>query len=279
MAKKSKKIVSYGQEWTKPEITFLINKYEAGYNRNEIAALYKERFKREGWTRSPDSIKNAASVYCAHVDRHIPKVLFLDIETSPHVAYVWQQFENNVDLSMLINDGAIISFSAKWAGTPDKDIVYFDQRGKEKNLNDDKLLMKKLWNLLDEADIVCGHNLRRFDIPKINSRFIQHGLEAPSSYKIIDTLSLARSYFGFFSNKLAFLSSKLAKTHKKDGHGNFPGFKLWDECMKGNKEAWKAMEHYNKLDVLSLEEVFLQLAKYAKNNKLVTSALRNYKTK
>jgi DNA polymerase III epsilon subunit-like protein len=154
-----------------------------------------------------------------------------------------------------------------------------DQRGKEKNLFNDKVMMKKLWQLLDEADIVIGQNHIRFDLPKINTRFIANGFEAPSEYKKIDTLRLAKNNFGFFSNKLAHLSSILAKTHKKDEHNDFPGFKLWDQCLKGNVKAWNSMKKYNILDVLALEEVFLELSKYVKNNKTVASALRAYDKK
>lgn len=271
-----KKKVSNGREWTKKEITFLEGKYAAGYSRTEIAKLYKQRFQKEGWERSPDSIKNAIVAYCGHVDRDVPRVLYIDIETRPSTAYVWQQYDNNINLDMLIEDCAILSFCAKWAGDNDDEVIYHDQRGKEKNLDNDKALMLKLHTLLDEADIVIGHNIRKFDIPKINARFIQHNISAPSQYKTIDTLSIARGNFSFFSNKLAHLSGKLAKNHKKDSHNDFPGFKLWDECMKGNVKAWNSMQKYNILDVLSLEEVFLSLSRFVKNNKVVTSALRNY---
>lgn len=271
----SKKVASNGREWTPKEITFVENKYRTGFSRNEISKAYKERFAKEGWERSPDSIKHAISVYCLHVNKDVPKVLYIDIETKPAKAFVWGQWENNVSLDMLIEDGGIISFCAKWAGEPESKVIYMDQRGKEKNLFNDKVMMKKLWQLLDEADIVCAHNGNRFDIPKINARFIANDLGSPSSFKKIDTLLLARSNFSFFSNKLAHLSSLFAKT-KKDEHKEFPGFSLWDQCLKGNKKAWMSMEKYNKKDVIALEEVFLKIAKYVKNNKTVTSALRAY---
>jgi DNA polymerase elongation subunit (family B) len=272
----SKKVVANGREWTTKEINFLERQYQAGYSRVEISKNYKERFRKEGWTRSPDSIKNAINVYCQHVTLDLPRVLFLDIETKPAKAFVWQQFENDVPLEMLIEDGAILSFCAKWAGEPESKVIYMDQRGKEKNLMNDKKLMQALWKLLDEADIVVAHNGNRFDIPKINARFIAHGLGAPSVYKKIDTLTLARSNFSFFSNKLQHLSGMFAKKHKKDSHKDFPGFALWDQCMKGNKKAWESMKKYNIIDVLALEEVFLELSKYVKGNKNVTSALRVY---
>jgi hypothetical protein len=272
----SKRKVSHGREWTKSEITFLENKYKSGYSRTEISKLYAEKFFKNGWTRSPDSIKHGIEAYCQHINKDVPKVLYIDIETKPAKAFVWGQWENNVSLDMLIEDGGIISFCAKWAGDPESKVIYMDQRGREKNLFNDKAMMKKLWELLDEADIVIGQNHIKFDIPKINARFIANGFEAPSDYKKIDTLRLAKNNFSFFSNKLAHLSSLLAKTHKKDEHNDFPGFKLWDQCLKGNKKAWESMRKYNVLDVLALEEVFLELAKYVKNNKTVAAALRAY---
>jgi hypothetical protein len=34
---------------------------------------------------------------------------------------------------------------------------------------------------------------------------------------------------------------------------------MWKECLAGNVEAWKEMEHYNKFDVLALEELYTKL--------------------
>jgi hypothetical protein len=269
------KSVSNGREWTPKEIRFLETKYRAGYSRNEISKQYAERFAKEGWTRSPDSIKHGIEVYCQHVAKDLPRVLFLDIETKPAKAYVWQQWENDVPLDMLIEDGAILSFCAKWAGDPESKVIYMDQRGKEKNLMNDKKLMQELWKLMDEATIIVGQNSNAFDLKKINARFIAHGLDAPSEYKKIDTMLLAKANFSFFSNKLAHLSSLLADV-KKDSHKDFPGFSLWDQCLKGNIKAWNAMKLYNIRDVLATEQVFLKLAKYVKNNKNVASVLRVY---
>lgn len=272
----SKKTVSNGQEWTKKEITFLENSYKAGYSRTEISKLYKEKFNKEGWTRSPDSIKNAINVYCQHITLDLPKVLYIDVETKPMKAYVWNQWENDVGLDMLIEDGSIMSFCAKWAGDPESKVIYKDQRGKEKNLLNDKVIMQELWKLMDEAEIIVWQNGNSFDRKKINARFIAHGLGAPSQYKMIDTLLLARSNFSFFSNKLQHLSGMFAKNNKKDSHKDFPGFTLWDQCIKGNIKAWNSMKKYNILDVLALEEVFLALAPYIKNNKTVTATMRVY---
>lgn len=191
------------------------------------------------------------------------KILVLDIETSPIIAHVWGLWDNNVSLNQIVADWHVLSWSAKWLGA--KEVFYDDQRN-EKNIADDKRLLKGIWKLLDEADIIIAQNGRKFDVKKLNARFILNGMKPPSSYKIIDTLEIARRRFGFTSNKLEYMSDKLCTKYKKLKHKKFPGHEMWTECLKGNKKAWKAMEKYNKYDVLSLEELYTKLAPWDSTN-------------
>jgi hypothetical protein len=136
--------------------------------------------------------------------------------------------------------------------------MYMDQR-KAKDISNDKQILKGIWKLLDEADIVIGQNSKKFDQKKLNARFVYHGFQPPSSFKHIDTVVLARKHFGFTSNKLEYMTDKLCKKYKKLKHTKFQGFELWKECLSGNIKAWKEMERYNKYDVLSLEELYTKL--------------------
>ena len=185
-----------------------------------------------------------------------PRVLIVDIETAPILARVWDIWEQNVGLNQIKSDWFILSWSAKWLNEPK--VMYQDLRN-SKNLENDKPLLQGIWDLLDAADIVIWQNGKRFDHKKLNARFILNGMQPPSSYKQIDTLLIAKKHFGFTSNKLEYLSDKLCVKYKKQTHRKFSGFELWKECLAGNKAAWKEMEHYNKYDVLSLEEVYHKL--------------------
>lgn len=191
-----------------------------------------------------------------------PKVLLLDIETSPIISYVWGLFDQNVPLNQIKQDWHLLSWAAKWLG--EKKIMYEDQR-KAKNIEDDSKIAKSIWKLLDEADIVITQNGKSFDIKKLNSRFIAHGFRPPAPFKQIDTLVLAKRYFGFTSNKLAYMTDKLCTKYKKLDHHKFSGFELWKECLAGNLKAWKEMEKYNKYDVLSLEELYNKLMPWDSN--------------
>ncbi|MDP2692236.1 MAG: ribonuclease H-like domain-containing protein [bacterium] len=188
-----------------------------------------------------------------------PKILILDIETAPIIAYVWKIWEENIGLEQIKSDWHLLSFAAKWHGDPANKIIYMDQRN-AKSIEDDRPLLKKLWELIDSADILLTHNGIKFDIKKIKSRFILNGFKPPANIKHIDTYKLAKKHFGFTSGKLEYLTDKLCTKYKKTKHKKFPGFVLWKECLAGNKDAWKEMEQYNKYDILSLEELYNKIS-------------------
>lgn len=185
-----------------------------------------------------------------------PRVLFLDIETSPILGYVWSLWNNNVGLNQIETDWHLLSWSAKWLG--EDEVIYQDQRD-AKNIEDDSKLLKGIWELLDQASIIVTQNGKAFDEKKLNARFIMNGFEPPSSYQHIDTKQIAKRKFGFTSNRLEYMTSKLCTKYEKSKHSKFSGFELWKECLAGNIEAWDSMKDYNKLDVLSLEELYTKL--------------------
>jgi hypothetical protein len=187
-----------------------------------------------------------------------PTITTLDIETAPITAYVWGLFKQNVGLNQIVRDWSIMSLAWKHLG---EDEVYYQDVSHQADLRDDADLLVMLWHVLDEADVIIGQNVRRFDTKKINARFLEAGLPPPSPYVMIDTLEMAKDAAAFTSNKLDWLSQKLARTHK-DHHNEFPGMDLWVECLKGNPRAWAAMRGYNIPDVASTEEVYLMLRPY-----------------
>lgn len=188
-----------------------------------------------------------------------PKILVLDIETSPIVAYSWGIHDQNIGLIQVLEDWSILSFAAKWLGDPANTTVYRSTAG-QRDLRDDKKLLKTIWKLIDEADMLLTQNGNSFDIKKLNARFAIHGMQPPSSFKKIDTKLIAKKHFNFTSNSLEYLTNKFCKKYRKLKHGKFPGFSLWIEYLKNNKEAQAEMKTYNIHDVLSLEELYQKLA-------------------
>jgi uncharacterized protein YprB with RNaseH-like and TPR domain len=196
------------------------------------------------------------------------KILLIDIETSPSLGWVWSKWETNViDFEQ---DWYILSFGYKWLG--EKKVTVFgldDFNGYKKDPENDKNLINMLWTLLDEADVIIAHNGDRFDIPKINTRFLTHKLNPPSPYKTIDTLKIARSVFKFDSNKLDDLGRYLSIGRKLP----HTGFHLWKGCMSGDKASWKLMKKYNSNDVELLEKVYYIMRSWAKNHPAINQGL------
>jgi uncharacterized protein YprB with RNaseH-like and TPR domain len=184
-----------------------------------------------------------------------PRILFFDIETAPIKGYTWGTYEQSV--IKVIEDWFVLSYAAKFRD--DDRFFYLDQRYATP-IEDDFQLLCGIHHLISECDILVGHNSMRFDTRKLNARFIKHGLAPLNHYTQIDTLKIARKHFAFTSNKLADLAKFLDCDIHKSTHAKFPGFSMWDECLKGNMEAFEEMQSYNQTDVDVLIQVFNKLA-------------------
>lgn len=183
-----------------------------------------------------------------------PKVLLIDIETLPLEIYCWGIFEQNIGVHQIKHDWSILSWSALWLDDPVSKIMYEDNRH-SKNIRDDKKLLKNIHKLMDEADVILGQNSDAFDIKRLNARFIMNNMTPPSPYKTIDTKKIAKKYFNFTSNSLDFMTSNLNNNTKKMKNS---GFSLWIRCLEGDKTAFIELEKYNKMDVISLRELYLK---------------------
>jgi RNase_H superfamily len=185
-----------------------------------------------------------------------PKILFLDIETFPHIAYVWGKYDQNV--IKFKQETCIATFAAKWLKGPLVGKSLYEYSGYSPNSYDDKKLVKDLWNLLDEADIVIAHNGADFDVKVCRARFLFHGMRPPSPFKIVDTKLVARKVARFSSNKLDDLASYLGFGSKIK-----TDFDLWLGCITGDKSSWERMLKYNKHDILLLEKLYNRLLPWA----------------
>lgn len=191
------------------------------------------------------------------------KILLFDIETSPILANIWGLWTETRDFKFVDVDWYVLSWSAKWLDSKTTIVKSLpDYPNYKKNPQDDSALLKDLWKLLDEADIVIGHNAKKFDVKKINTRFLINGLFPPSTYRVIDTLEIAKRHFAFTSNRLDTLGQILGLGKKADTGG----FTLWKNCMMGDMPSWKKMCKYNKQDVVLLEKVYLKLRPYWNNH-------------
>lgn len=197
-----------------------------------------------------------------------PKILLFDVETAPSLGYVWGKWEQNViDFE---EHWYMLCYAAKWLGEKTFVKALPDYPGYKKNKESDKKLIKDLWELFNEADIIIAHNGDKFDIKKANARFSFYGLQPPTPYKTVDTVKVARKYFAFESNKLDDLSNVLGFGRKI----NTGGFELWKGCMEGDPASWRKMKKYNRHDVDLLEKVYLHFRPWIESHPNVSVYLQ-----
>ena len=259
----------YGsRRYTDEEIDWIVDSAEnTEATWSELSRKFRKKF---GKAKSGEALKKVYYQYRDYEPEELeeielakPKILIYDIETSPILANVWGLFKQNIGLNQIVEDSNIISWAAKWMD--EDEVMYMDLRD-SKDKSDDLELCKGIYDLLNEADVVITQNGINFDQKRLYARFIQHGFKPPKSSKHIDTYRIAKRHFGFTSNKLAYMTDKLCTKYKKSGHAKFAGFELWKQCIvNDNPEAWQEMEDYNKLDVLSLEELYKKLAPWTNN--------------
>lgn len=188
------------------------------------------------------------------------KILCLDIENFPCLVYSWELGEVNIPLEFLVRDWTISAWAAKWVG--DDKVMYMDNRGR-RDVYDDKRLVKGIIKLINEADVIIGQNVKRFDLRKIAARADFHKLKPFRPCKIIDILKEERRVFALTSHKLAYKTERNSK-YKKLKHEKFPGFDLWKGCMANQLSAWKEKERYCIHDVLSTEERYNDVKSWIK---------------
>lgn len=184
-----------------------------------------------------------------------PKILILDIETKPAIAYVWQMFKTNISPNQIIESGGILSFAAKWYG---EKTTYF---AAEWHDGGRKRMLRRLHLLLSEADAVVGYNSDKFDLAKINGEFLVEGFPPPPPPTSIDLIKTVRK-MGFVMNRLAFVGPHLQLGDKL----KHEGFELWSKVLDGNVKAQRKMEKYNIQDVALTEKLYDRIKPFIRNH-------------
>lgn len=211
------------------------------------------------WNCTKEDIYEARKIIRGEkqVTKRLPKVLIFDIESSPSITYTFGRFKVNIGIDQVIQDPLFLTWSAKWLYSSE---IIHDKITQEEVLEaDDYRIVKSLWNLVDEADIVIAHYGDNFDIPMLNYRAIINGLNPFSSVKSVDTKKVASMVFKFPSNKLDALAGYFGVGHKIK-----TDFELWKRCLNGEEDAITEMDVYCQQDVKILEDVYLRLRPYVK---------------
>lgn len=185
-----------------------------------------------------------------------PKILVLDIETSPALVYVFDLWNQNISIGQIKEPTRVIAFAAKWVGDPGQPQFYGEDSLTHREL------IQKAFDLLSQADAVVTFNGDRFDIPHLNREFLELGMGRPAPFQSIDLYKVVKKHHRFLSSKLAWITARLELSGKQDNSG----FPLWIGCLNGDLASWAEMRSYNVQDVFTTEELYFELLVWIDNH-------------
>jgi len=181
------------------------------------------------------------------------KILYLDIETTPHSGSFWNLFPKYIPINQVSDPTYLLCWAAKWEGS--REVMFESTRNHAH-------MVQSMWELLDEADAVCHYNGKSFDMKHLNREFAKVGLPPPRHYNQIDLLSVVRQNFKLASNKLDWVVQYFGLGAKV----KHQGIELWYGCMENKAKDWKVMEKYNRMDVVLLPKLYKFLLPWIKNH-------------
>ncbi len=165
------------------------------------------------------------------------KVLTIDIERLAGTAYAFDPKTRYIPAGNWITRPRTVCFAARWYGQT-RPIF-------ESEWNDRDAMIRRSWELYDQADIVYTYNGIRFDNKHLNSLWFEAGLPMPSPSKHVDLFAVIRSTFGWEFKSLDDVTRRLGRP------GKVTHYDVWQTqaACDGDKAAQKALRTYNIGDI------------------------------
>lgn len=180
-----------------------------------------------------------------------PRILQLDVETSPYVGVFFDRYNQNIGMSQVLKNPEMLCFGAKFLGEKK---IYFSsswEDGPEDMAN-------ALWGLLSDADVVATYNGISFDEPWMVTTMETFNLPTPPPNISLDYYRIVKKNFRLPSYKLDDVLEFFGLPRKV----KHEGIKLWLDVMDGEPKALAKMTKYNIQDVKVLEHLHNRLISY-----------------
>lgn len=230
----------------------LAKKY--GYSSAEAFRSSFRRFEKNNKGKLDDVVVSQAK-------EKLPfKPFVFDIENSLAEAYVFDTGEQYIKYDQIKRQPFILCWAGKLLNDPN--VVADCISPEEAKDGNDYRVVKSAWENLNGMDVVIGHNVRAFDLRKMNARFIYYGLPPLNNFHTVDTLMVARKEFNFLSNSLGALADYLGVEKKIENEG----LPLWKRCTEGDGESLKIMDNYCRGDIISTEGIYLKLRPFVRGH-------------
>lgn len=189
------------------------------------------------------------------------RTLIYDIETAPNISLTWGIYDQNVP--KVVQQGYVFGFAYKWLGSRKVHSCYiWDYDGFTRNQTNDRKVAEKWLEVVNQADVVVGHNSISFDNKIMMAAVMRHRLPPPEPFANFDTKNSIKQVAKFDSNKLDDLGERFGIGRKM----KHEGIELWWKCMQNDPIAQNKMVRYNKQDVKLTEDLYLYERPYARTH-------------
>ena len=120
----------------------------------------------------------------------------------------------------------------------------------------------RIWEAVDEADVVVGHNVKGFDLKHLRTGWRDLDFLPPSPVAVVDTLKEARAEFGDESKTLDALTKRIGIASKTDRYD----LEVARAALAGDQRAQRKLKAYNVGDIEASEELYLSLRPWMKSH-------------
>lgn len=205
------------------------------------------------------SLAAAVEQHTTRIASTTARILTIDIERVPGTA-LW--FDRRIDYlspRMMLSHPRTVSFAARWYGQ--KRPIF------EAEWIDRDRMIRRAWELYDEADVVITYNGVKFDNKHLLSDWVEYGHGEPRPWKDLDLLRVVRR-FGRETKSLDEVTKWLGREGKSlhyDPH-------LALRACAGDRAAQKELRTYNIGDIELTEWLADRLRGHIPNHPIIAAS-------
>lgn len=194
-----------------------------------------------------------------------PKILFLDIETSPCIGVFFNTGNQYVSEEQIIEHTQVICICTRDEKNETRTFSW-DNLAKPFGLvsleYSDKLMLQDFVDYAKDFELLVGHNGKAFDVKVLVGRMCYHKIPPLPIIPIEDTFRQVLGSMRLPSYKLSYLCRYFGLGYKIQTGG----IKLWIDVMGGNEKSLAYMIKYCAYDTLLMKRLWERIKPYVKSS-------------
>lgn len=182
-----------------------------------------------------------------------PRILTLDVENSPHLAYTYDLWGADIPPDRVVEPARLLCWAGKWHDR--KSVIFYSEYH-----DGVETMLDELWKAIDQADVIVTYNGLRHDMPIIMRTLVENGYPPCSPWQDVDLYQVVKRRFKFASSRLGYVTEAMGlPTKLETGVAQ-----LWRKVLEDDDKAWTKFKAYNKQDVIVTERLFDSLRPWIK---------------